>query len=529
MRLSRPLRSLLALTSGFALALSFPDYNLPLLALCSIAMLIVACVGASVREAPLYGFLHGVVFYPACLPWVAVVMRQYGNVDPFDSAGIVLLIGIAGGIILMIFSTSLAWLSRKSSTAPFLIAPFLWVTLEYARTHLPYIGFPWNLTGYAASGNLAFLQLVPLTGIFGLSFVIAAFNALLAWAVLTRSRHAWIALGSAVAALIPIALAGPHFVPKPAGRYVAHLVQTNFPQSEHYPDNWLDIHAGELDQLEAISVDAARKEPGVVIWPEVPAPFSLGDRKFRERAQRIAREADQDFLFGVVDWKVGPARQMEATNSAVLLDPAGERLYTYDKIHLVPFGEYVPLRQWITFAGRLTADISDFTPGTVYRVGQLPGGRFGTFICYEAIFPSEVANFERGGAQLLINISNDGWFGRSAAPPQHLMMARVRAVENRRWLLRDTNNGYTVSIDPYGRTVAEMATDVRGELDAPYDFRSDRTLYSYWGDWIAWLSLLISIAILARWMMRKPPQSAAEPERPAKSPRAKQKARRRGR
>jgi apolipoprotein N-acyltransferase len=296
-------------------------------------------------------------------------------------------------------------------------------------------------------------------------------------------------------------------VPKPAGRYVAHLVQTNFPQSEHYPANWLDIHAGELDELEKLSVDAARKEPGIIVWPEVPAPFSLQDSKFDVRVQRIARDSGQYFLLGVVAWKLSPGKQLEATNSAVLLSPAGEQTYTYDKIHLVPFGEYVPLRQWITFAGRLTADISDFTPGTVYSVGQLPGGRFGTFICYEAIFPSEIANFARGGAELLINISNDGWFGRSAAPPQHLMMSRVRAVESRRWMLRDTNNGYTVSVDPYGRIVAEMATDVRGELDAPYDFRSDRTLYSLWGDWIAWLSLIASILILVRAIAMKQARS----------------------
>jgi apolipoprotein N-acyltransferase len=524
MKLSRPLRSVLAIASGFFLALAFPDYNLTLLAWVAIALLIFASVGAGLRDAPLYGFLHGIVFYPACLPWIAVVIRQYGDVEPFDAAGIVLLIGIAGGIILASFSTSLAWLSRKSSTAPFIIAPFLWVTLEFARTHLPYIGFPWNLTGYAASGNLAFLQLAPLTGIFGLSFAIAAFNALLAWAVITRSRRAWASLGAVVAALVLIALAGPLLVPKPAGKYVAHLVQTNFPQSEHYPDNWLDIHSGELDELEKISVDAAHKEPGIIVWPEVPAPFSLQDSNFSERVQHIARDSGQYFLLGVVAWKLSPGKQLEATNSAVLLDHTGARTYTYDKIHLVPFGEYVPLRQWITFAGRLTADISDFTPGTEYSVGQLPGGRFGTFICYEAIFPSEVANFARGGAELLINISNDGWFGRSAAPPQHLMMSRVRAVESRRWMLRDTNNGYTVSVDPYGRIVAAMATDVRGELDAPYDFRSDRTLYSLWGDWIAWLSLIASILILARWTVVRPAQSEVS-EPPVTRAKVKQKRR----
>ncbi|MFZ0633984.1 MAG: apolipoprotein N-acyltransferase [Candidatus Acidiferrales bacterium] len=535
MKLSRPLRIAFAIVSGIALGLSFPNYNLPLLAWGAIALLILASVGAGISEAPLYGFLHGLVFYPTCLPWIDVVMRQYGNVDPLDAAGILALIGIAGGIILMIFSTSLALVSRRSKPAAFALAPFLWVTLEFARTHLPIIGFPWNLTGYAASGNLAFLQLTPLTGIFGLSFVIAAFNAVLAWAIWTRTRRSIQIVCGAAAALLLIAFAGPHFVPSQTPRYVAHLVQTNFPQSEHYPENWMQLHSGELDELANISVDAARKMPGLIVWPEVPAPFSFQDLKFVQRVQKIARDSGQYFLFGVEDWRLDANRQWDVSNSAVLLNPAGERVFTYDKIHMVPFGEYVPLRRWIKFAGRLTADIADFTPGTEYRVGQLPGGRFGTFICYEAIFPGEIRNFAANGAGLLINISNDGWFGRSAAPAQHLMMSRVRAVESRRWMLRATNNGYTVAVDPYGRIVAEMATDVRGELDAPYDFRTDRSLYSLWGDWIAWLSLLASAALIGWGLLARPERSLAEipaaapASREPKGRESKKKSRRRGR
>ena len=521
MKLSRPVRIILAIASGILLGLSFPDYNLSLLAWIAIALLILASLGASAKEVPLYGFLHGLFFYPTCLPWIDVVMRQYGNVDPFNAAGILALIGIAGGIILMIFSSSIAFLSRRPAVktsatniitgpaAPFLLAPFLWVTLEFARTHLPIIGFPWNLTGYAASNNLAFLQITAVTGIFGLSFLIAAFNSLLAAAIYfrntPRARRVLTATAITTLALILIALAGPRLVPTPTPRYVAHLVQTNFPQSEHYPSDWMTTHQNELTQLEEISIDAGRREPGLIIWPEVPAPFSAEDVKFLQVERAITSRSGDYLLIGVVDWRVAPGQQWQASNSAVLYDPIGARVYSYNKIHLVPFGEYVPLRNWIKFAGRLTADISDFTPGTTYTIGTVSGGRFGTFICYEAIFPSEIRNFVKNGAQLLINISNDGWFGRSAAPPQHLMMSRVRAVENRRWLLRDTNNGFTVSVDPYGRIVASLPTDVRGQLDAPYDFRSDRSLYVLLGDWLPWLSLLISIALLlAAALFRRP-------------------------
>jgi apolipoprotein N-acyltransferase len=512
MNFPRYMRVLLAVASGVTLALSFPNYNLPLLAWFAVGMLVLASAGARPFESLLYGFLHGLVFYPVCLPWIAVVMHQYGNVDPWMSAGIVSLIGIAGGIVCSIFSLCVALAARKSAALACLLAPFLWVSLEFLRTHLPIIGFPWNLTGYAARGSLALLQLTPLTGIYGLSFLIAAYGSLLAYAVIVRTPRVWKYVATATALLILVALGGGYLVPKQTPRFIAHLVQTNFPQSEQYPPDWLEIHAGELQELERMSVDAARKTPGLIVWPEVPAPFSFQESTFAALAMRIARDSGNDFLVGVVDWKRGPDGQGIASNSAVLLDRYGRRTFTYDKIHLVPFGEYVPLRRWLTFASRLTADISDFTPGRIFVVGHLhgvetyvpsAGPTFGVFICYEAIFPGEVREFTAKGAQLLINISNDGWFGRSAAPAQHVMMARVRAVESRRWLLRDTNNGYTVSVDPYGRVVASIVTDVRGELDAPYDFRSDLTPYVRFGDWFSWLCVLVSVALIVLALKRK--------------------------
>jgi apolipoprotein N-acyltransferase len=496
MNLSWHKRALLALGSGAALALSFPNYNLSLLAWVSVGMLVLASCGARPLASPLYGFLHGLVFYPIGLPWIDQVMQQYGGIDPWTSAGILGLMGIAGGIVCSVFSFGVALASRKSNALACALAPCLWVTLEFGRTHLPIIGFPWNLTGYAASGNLTLVQLTPLTGIYGLTFVIAAYGSLLAYAILAGTQRAWKTLLVVTAALILIAAGGRYLVPKAAPDHIAHLVQTNFPQSEHYPADWLEIHAGEMEQLERISIDAAQRVPGLIVWPEVPAPFSLQEPQFEQRAVRIAREGQNYFLVGVVDWKPDRDKKWIASNSAVLLDATGQRQFTYDKIHLVPFGEYVPLRNWIKFAGRLTADISDFTPGTEYRVGQLPGGKFGTFICYEAIFPGEVRQFTANGAELLINISNDGWFGRSSAPAQHLMMARVRAVESRRWLLRDTNNGFTAAIDPYGRIVASLPTDIRSELDAPYAFRSDVTPYARFGDWFSWLCVVASLGLI---------------------------------
>jgi apolipoprotein N-acyltransferase len=495
MNLSWYTRASLALASGATLALSFPNYNWALLAWIASTLLILACWGVRPAVAPLYGFLFGLVFYPVCLPWIEEVMHRYGNVDTIDAAGILGLMAIVGGLLCSLFSWGVALASRKSRLLACALAPPLWVAVEYLRASMPIIGFPWNLAGYAASGNIALVQLTTITGIWGLSLLVSGYGALLAYAILAGTQRAWKTLIVATAVLLFVALGGRDFVPRARPQYVAHLVQTNFAQSYDYPPDWMLTHQADLGQLEQISVSASRRQPGLIVWPEVPAPFTFHDAAFLARAMHIAQTANADFLVGIVDWKVDSGKWI-ATNSAVLLDPSGRRVFTYDKIHLVPFGEYVPLRRWLTFAGKLTADIGDFTPGRAYRVGQLPGGSFGTFICYEGIFPNLVRQFTKRGAELLINMSNDGWFGRSSAPAQHLMMERVRAVENRRWLLRDTNNGFTVDVDPYGRIVAAMPTDVRGQLDAPYAFRSDLTPYARFGDWLPWLSVVSSVLMI---------------------------------
>lgn len=502
MKLSWTVRLFLAVASGVALSFSFPNYNLPLLAWIAIALLMLASIGARTRDAALFGFINGALFYPLSLPWIATVMKQYGNnISWTVAAGILALMTIAGALFPLVFAVLVARVSKKNIATACALAPFLWVALEFGRANLPIIGFPWNLLGYAASGNLALVQLTSITGIYGLSLLVATFNACLAWTLVSPSSKSRRIATAVAIALIVIAIFGPRFVPQAKADHVAHLVQTNLPQEETYPSNWMQIHAADMAQLESISIQAARQTPGLIVWPEVPAPFTLQDPQFAAIAARIARESGQDFLVGVVDWKLGPARKWLASNSAVLLAPSGQRQFTYDKIHLVPFGEYVPLRKYLFFAHSLIDSVGDFTPGHEYSVGALSGGRFSVFICYEAIFSSEIRRFAKNGAQLLINISNDGWFGRSSAPSQHLMMARVRAVENHRWLLRCTNTGFTVDVDPYGRIVAHYPRFIRGQLDAPYGFRSDLTPYTRFGDWLAWLSLIATIALpLLAWM-----------------------------
>jgi apolipoprotein N-acyltransferase len=512
----RRVRLLLALASGLILAFGFAPHHAPLVAWLAMAMLVFAALDARLPIALACGLLHGTAFYGLTLAWVQGVMQLHGGLAAPAAACVHALMVLVLSLFTAAFCVAVAWISRRNIARACAAAPFLWVACEFGRHHMPSIGFPWNLLGYAVSDNLGLLQLATLTGIYGLSFLVAGYGAVTAWLLAERSKRAfgcWLAL---TAALLPVTLVGARFVPSEIPQPVARLVQTNLPQ-KGYGADWQEQFAPDLDELERLSIvgattetapagvgeeDSASSTPAklvaLIVWPEVPAPFYLQDKRFAERAQRIAAQAQTHFLVGHIEWKPDAGGRLHPYNSAALLGPGGERLYAYDKMHLVAFGEYVPWRHLLRFAEKLVQEVGDFRAGTERSVGQLPGGSFATVICFEAVFPNEVRKFVAGGAELLVNISNDGWFGRSAAPDQHLAMARVRAVENRRWLLRATNNGYSVSVDPYGRIVSRMETDRRGALDVPFAFRSERTLYSRFGDWLAWLSLFASVIVVAR-------------------------------
>jgi apolipoprotein N-acyltransferase len=500
----RAWRILLSPGAGLALALSFPEYNVPAIGWISLAGLLFAVLDAGIGEAALCGFVYGVAFYSLNIPWVGTVLWKYAPMPFWQAFGILTLLIIALSLFIASFSALVAWIAKRSTALALFAAPFIWVVLELWRTRLPQIAFPWDMLGFVASHSLAVAQLASLTGIYGLSALVVAYDALLVGALReTRARGPWNGATAAwsvcTLVLFAAALFGARLVPQAQPTSVAHLVQTNLPQYSEFPSNWNQIHAADMAQIDSISIGAGQKQPGLVVWPEVPAPFSLEDAPFAQHAEAIARLSGSDFLLGVIDWKpTGTGKNSLAPyNSAALLDPQGREEFLYDKIHLVPFSEFIPGQDYIWLARYLSGIVGNFHPGSRHVVGRLPGGTFGVFICYEAIFPDHVRQFVRNGATLLINVSNDGWFGRSAAGAQHLAQARVRAVENRRWILRDTNNGFTVSIDPYGRVVASMPTDVRGELDAPYAFRSDLTLYTRWGDWIAWLSILMTALCVA--------------------------------
>jgi apolipoprotein N-acyltransferase len=493
--------------SGAALSLSFTGLYLSIYSFVCLTMLLLAVFGARPRVAFGCGFLHAIFFVFTSVPWISTVLTVHGGLSVAGGWGILLLIAMAWGILIGTFTWAVQRLFLQSVGLACIGAPFLWVTFEFVRAHLPEISFPWNLLGYPASANLGLLQITTITGIYGLSFLVVAINSLLAWASASSSfttRFRLTAAAAATAVLVVAAAVGQRFVPEPQAHHFARAVQLNFPEVESYPPDWFQLHAAELDEIQRISLGPAAEKPDLLVWPEAPAPFSFEDQHFAKIASALAIQFQHPFLVGAVEWKppvdpadVLPKGHLAPYNSALLIDSQGQHIFTYDKIHLVPFGEYEPFPLIHHVVTSVSEDVGGFHKGNKYVVGQLDGNKFGVFICYEAIYAGEVREFTAAGANVLINISNDGWFGRSAAAEQHLRMVRVRAVENRRWIVRGTNNGFTVSIDPYGRIFEPLPPDVRAAVDLPYDFRTDETIYARYGDWFAWMCVIVSVILVA--------------------------------
>jgi len=491
--------------SGTVLSLSFTGFYLSIFSWVCIGVLLTAVLGARPGVAYACGFLHAIVFVFTSVPWIATVLSVHGGLSTAGGWGVLFLIASAWGILIGTFAWTVNRLARRNVMLACVSAPFVWVTFEFVRAHLPEISFPWNLLGYPASANLALIQLTSITGIYGLSFVAAALNAVLAWSSASaypglRKRLAFLAV--CVAVILAVMFAGPQFVPKVEATHYARAVQLDFPEVEEYPTDWFAAHGKELDEVDRISLAPSVHEPDLLIWPEAPAPFSFQDVRFARRASSLAIRFGNPYIAGAIEWKkeadAAGRMAMAAYNSALLFDAQGQRLFSYDKIHLVPFGEYEPFPLIHRVVSSVSSEVGGFRKGSSYSVARLPNGHtFGVFICYEAIYAGEVRRFAANGAELLVNISNDGWFGRSAAPEQHLRMARVRAVENRRWLVRSTNNGYTASVDPYGRIIEPLRPDIRAAADLPYDFRADESIYTRFGDWFAWLCVIVSVILLA--------------------------------
>ena len=475
----------LALASAALLILVFPRFHVVWFAPVALTPLLIAAL----RERRhlrrfLLGWAAGTAFWLGVCYWIQYTLSSYGGLGEAAGWAVLALFAVAKGLHMAVFTLLAGVLMRRWWAIPAVAA--LWAAIEV--TH-GFLGFQWLTLGNAGIDMGVPLRLAPITGVWGLSFVFAMTAAALALAVMRRPRLELLWL-----LLLPFLTFLPPMPPALRGQDTALLVQPDISESEQWTTESVHAKAGELAEFSLRSAQVETvKPPSIVVWPEVPAPFYYEDDEiFRQTADNLAREMHAYLLLGVV----AHTNQGQPLNSAVLISPQGYAVSRYDKVNLVPFGEFVP---WpFGFANKISTEVGDFAAGKSVVVSRVDGHHIGTFICYESVFPNFVRKFAAGGAEVLFNISNDGWFGDSAARQQHVSIVRMRAAENRRWILRSTNDGITATIDPAGRLRGSLPLYTEATSYTGFNYIAEQTFYTRYGDWFpivcATLALLALIA-----------------------------------
>ncbi len=464
-------------------------------------------VPAGALQGFLLAWVAGTVWSAGTCFWIFHVMHRYGGLDTITSFGVLILfclaLGANNGLFGLLFALVIGrQKERRSSLTRALIAsPFLWVAVEIYKTKI--LGFPWGPLGTVQVDNIPLSRIATVTGVYGVSFEIMLVNSAFAAAFLVRRRQRALLFAATVLAALTVQLSVFIHPPAVPGVETARLVQENIPILDQWTPEYFQQTINNLRE-DSVPTQAntmpGEPLPSVIVWPESPAPFFINDEVFRNQVSEIAQRSNAYVILGSVGTKANPEMRnpQDIYNSAALVTPEGRWAARYDKIHLVPFGEYVPFHALLgSFVTKLTREVGNFVPGTTRNVFDLGRYKAGVFICYESIFPGEIRQFAANGASVFFNISNDGWFGYYGAPEQHLNQVRMRAIENNRWVLRATNTGITSSIDPLGRVVASAPRDVRTVLDAPFGVITATTFYTRHGDWFAYLCAIISFVAIA--------------------------------
>jgi apolipoprotein N-acyltransferase len=477
-------------------------------------------------QGAILGYACGFVWYLGNCYWIYQTMYLYGGLTKPIAVGILILfclyLGLYHALVGMLVT---AFRNRFGRQTALLLVPFAWVAVELARARIT--GLPWDLLGVSQVDNPLLTRLAPITGAYGLSFIIAAVNVL--WLIRIRvrerrfTRMALTIAGVVIVVLYVVSLrliTNPKLSPTTA---TATLVQENlevgaantgpqpttqqflesFSYLSRYPSTQFLLGIPELPSTQAVYL---LRHPGagsralvptptdLIVWPESPAPFEDIDPQFRDAISTLARKAHAPVIVGNVGFDRNPDSRTGYTpyNRASFVTADGTFAGHYDKMHLVPFGEYVPYKELFFFAKNLLNEVGTFEPGAQRTAFKTGGHTYGTFICYESIFGDEIRQYVEHGADVLINISNDGWYGNTSAPWQHLNMVRMRAIENHRWVLRATNTGVTAAINPYGRVTVAAPRHIRTSLRVHFAYEHDLTFYAAHGDLFAYACALIT-------------------------------------
>jgi apolipoprotein N-acyltransferase len=500
--------------SATALILSYPKVSWSLLAWVAFLPFFKSIEGCPSRERLRAGYLFGFLVSLAVFYWVTFSMRHYGHLNLLTSVSMLVLMALYLALYPALFFWAWGFRPARGLFQLFSV-PAFWVVLEFLRSKL-LTGFPWALLGYTQSEQLPIIQIAELSGVYGLSFLILLVNqALFQLFFSEESRRPWKEKwpeGFVPALLICLVLffgwqrlSGEFLENSKAPKLDVSVIQGNIDQSlkwnPAYQDQTIDIYTyltkKSLEKTDGSNgaLPLENPSPPLVIWPETAVPFYfLNEGRHTPRLFDLARETGAYLLFGSPAFgQEGPRRHY--FNRAYLLSPEG-RINYYDKVHLVPFGEYVPLKRLLPFVNRLVESIGDFTPGRAGHLLVHPRARIGVLICFETIFPELSRACKQDGCNLLVNITNDAWFGRTSAPYQHLSMLVFRAVENRTWVARAANTGFSAFIDSTGRVQDKSSLFEKAALPAIIPLRNTATLYSRYGDWLAYGCLLLAAAWL---------------------------------
>jgi len=486
-----------AALSGGLLFLSFPKFGNALFAWFALAPLFYALEGADPKESFRTGFLAGMVGNVGIFYWITFVVVHYGGLPLSVGIAVMLLLAAYLSIYTGLFAAGLAYFQKRWN-GPLLAAPALWTLLEFVRSRV-FTGFPWENIGYSQYLNANVIQIADIAGVYGVSFVVVFVNGMI-FEILKMRRSGNLLIRKALIALavmLPVFIYGHYRIADitdslaGAPSVVASLVQGNIDQISKWDPRY---QSETIDIYEQLSIDHLPDRDGVIVWPETAAPFFFGHAgAMREKMVALAKTVNRSLLFGSPHYEK-KGDEIRYMNSAFLVNPDGTVAGRYDKVHLVPYGEYVPLKQFFPFIGRLVEGIGDFRSGDDYIPLADGNRRYGVLICYEGIFPEGARAYKRRGADLLVNITNDAWFGTTSAPCQHLSMTVFRAVETRLFLVRAANTGISAIIDPTGAIQARTELFARDVLRGSVKFIDKKTFYAAYGDIFVFICLITLVA-----------------------------------
>jgi apolipoprotein N-acyltransferase len=485
--------------SGLLLAFAFPSADWNWLAWIALVPLLVALQEATLRGAFVLGWVTGVTFYLGTLYWIVYVVGSFTPIPYVVAIVPLLLLSAVLALYHGAFAAAVVFAGRQG-VEPIVFAPLCWVALEWLRSWLG-IGFPWASLGYSQYRSPNLIQIAEIAGVYGISALIVLFNVVIAAVMSLRGTSGARAaqLGVLTVVFAAVQQFGVWRLANLAARDPDHSLRAAVVQGNVAQElKWNPEYIEETILIYArLSHDAARTAPSLIVWPESAMPFFFDQGGFfAEQVRQVARDTNAWLLFG------SPAREavddggVTLRNRAHLISPTGEASGFYDKVQLVPFGEYVPLQSLLFFADKLVEGAAPFVAGDEARALRMGDLNVGVLICYEAIFPALARTLVNDGADLLVSITNDAWFGQTSAPYQHLSMAALRAVENRVPVLRAANTGVSAIIRPDGSIHYETELFELAYRTADLSWPAVDTVYRRFGDVFAGACLLCSIAWL---------------------------------